>query len=90
MMVLATTGPFIYLYLQKKIEKQLLIEQRQYQTTLKQASLGMGQIKNLKRLLNLIVHIVTRAVGIEHCEIYLYHEDSNQFTLKASRGWFSK
>jgi len=87
MMILATTGPFIYLFLQKKAEEQLLIEQRQYQTTLQQASLGMGQIKNLKRLLDLIVHIVTRAVRIEHCEIYLLHEDSGQFTLKASRGW---
>jgi len=90
MMVLATTGPFIYLYLQKKAEEQLLIEQHQYQTTLKQASLGMGQIKELGRLLKLIVHIVTRVVEIEHSEIYLLHEDSKQFTLKASRGWSAK
>ena len=52
--------------------------------------MGMGQIKELGRLLKLIVHIVTRAVSIEHCEIYLLHEDSDQFTLKASRGWTNK
>src|SRR3989338_7103004 len=90
MMVLATMGPFIYLFFQKKAEEQLLNEQHQYQTTLRQASMGMGQIKELGRLLKLIVHIVTRAVSIEHCEIYLLHEDSDQFTLKASRGWTNK
>jgi signal transduction histidine kinase len=75
------------MYLQKKAEEQLLVEQHQYQTTLRQASMGMGQIKELARLLKLIVHIVTRAVFIEHCEIYFFHEDSTRFTLKASRGW---
>jgi len=90
MMVLATTGPFIYLFIQKQAEKKLLEEQHQYQQTLQQASLGMGQIKGLGRLLKLIVHIVTRAVAIEHCEIYLYHEESKQFTLKSSRGWLER
>jgi signal transduction histidine kinase len=84
---LATAGPFIYLYFQKKAEDRLLQEQRQYQATLRQASMGMGQIKDLKRLLNFVVHIITRTVWIEHCEIYLLHEDSKQFILKASRGW---
>ena len=84
--VLATAGPFIYLYIQKKAEDKLLREQRQYQTTLRQASMGMGQIKDLKRLLQLIVHIVTRAVSVEHCKIFLMHEESKQLILKASRG----
>ncbi|MCK5015019.1 MAG: GAF domain-containing protein, partial [Candidatus Omnitrophica bacterium] len=84
--VLATAGPFIYLYIQKKAEDKLLKEQRQYQTTLRQASMGMGQIKDLKRLLQLIVHIVTRAVSVEHCKIFLMHEESKQLILKASRG----
>ena len=84
--VLATVGPSIYLYIQKKAEDRLLQEQRRYQTTLRQASLGMGRIKDLRRLLNLIVHVVTRIVRIEHCEIFLFHEDSSQYVLKASKG----
>jgi len=87
MAVLATVGPFLYLFMQRKAEGRLLQEQRQYQLTLQQASMGMGQIKDLGRLLKLIVYIVTRAVGIEHSEIYLLHEDSKKFILKASRGW---
>jgi signal transduction histidine kinase len=84
--VLATAGPFIYLYIQKRAEDKLLQEQRSYQSTLRQASLGMGRIKDLKKLLQLIVHIVARAVRLEHCEIYLLHESSNQFVLKAFKG----
>jgi len=86
MMVFATIGPFIYLYIQKKAEDKLLEEQRQYQTTLSKASLGMGRIKDLNRLLNLIVHIVSRTVRVEHCKIYLLHGESNQYVLKASKG----
>lgn len=83
--VLATGGPYVYGYVQQRAEDRLLAEQRQYQATLRQASLGMGRIKDLKRLLQLIVHIVTRAVRIEHCEIYLLHEDSKKYVLKASK-----
>lgn len=88
--VLATVGPFIYLFIQKKAEDRLLQEQRQYQATLRQASLGMGQIKELRKLLRLIVNIVVRAVRISHCEIFLSHEASGQYILKATRGFLQK
>lgn len=84
--LLGTIGPYIYIFIQRKAEDRLLQEQRQYQATLRQASLGMGQIKDLKRLLNLIVHVVTRAVKIENCKIFLRHEDSKQYILKAVKG----
>ncbi|MCD4781015.1 MAG: GAF domain-containing protein [Candidatus Omnitrophica bacterium] len=83
--ILATLGPFIYLYLQTKAEARLFQEQHRYQSILRKASLGMGRIKDLKRLLNLIVQIVTRTVRIEHCEIYLLDEANEQFVLKASK-----
>jgi signal transduction histidine kinase len=86
MAVCATVGPFVYLYAQKRTEDALLQEQRAYQTTLRKASMGMGQVKDLGRLLNLIIHIVTRAVRISHCSIYLFHRDSKQYVLKASKG----
>ena len=86
MAVFATVGPFVYLHFQRKVEEKLLANQHQYQFTLRRASLGMGRIKDLKKLLMLIVHVVTRTVRIEHCSIYLFHEASNQFILKASKG----
>lgn len=84
--ILAMSGPFIYLYIQKKAEDRILFEQRQYQKTLRDASIGMGEIKDLNRLLKLIVHVVSKSVQIEHCEIYLYHNASDKYILKASRG----
>jgi len=79
----ATAGPFIYLYIQKRAEDRLLQEQRRYQTTLRQASAGMGRIKDLKKLLNLIVYIVTRAVHLEHALVYVNDKAKNQFVLGA-------
>ncbi|MFT7538468.1 MAG: signal transduction histidine kinase, partial [Lysobacterales bacterium] len=85
-----TLGPFIYLHIQKKAEGKLLQEQRAYQATLRKASLGMGRVKDLKRLLSLIVHVVRRTVKLDHCAIYLYHQESNQYILKASKGLSDK
>ena len=85
MAVLATAGPFIYIYLNRKAEERLLKEQRRYQNILKEASLGMTRIRDLKRLLNLITHIVTKSVKISYIGIYLYHRDSDEFLLEVSR-----
>mgnify|MGYP001559249281 CR=1 FL=1 len=85
MTVLATAGPFIYLYIQRRAEERLFQEQRRYQATLRQASYGMGRIKDLKRLLNLIVHIVTRTVGLEFSTVYIYDLKLKNFQLGASR-----
>jgi len=83
--VLATAGPFIYLYIQKKAENRLLQEQKRYQATLRQASLGMGRVKDLKKLMNLIVYIVTRTVHLEHSSIYLYDDSEKKYFIEASR-----
>ena len=85
MAVLATLGPFIYIYLNRKAEERLLKEQRRYQNILKEASLGMTRIRDLRRLLNLITHIVTKSVKISYIGIYLYHRDSDEFLLEVSR-----
>jgi len=85
MTILATAGPFIYLYIQNRAEARLFQEQRRYQATLRQASYGMGRIKDLKRLLNLIVHIVTRTVGIEFSTVYITDQADKDFKLGASR-----
>ncbi len=85
MAVLATVGPFIYIYISRRAEEKLLREQRRYQNTLKQASLGMTRIRNLSRLLNLVTHIVTKTVRISYAAIYLYNKETNEFLLQVSR-----
>jgi len=79
--VLATIGPSIYLYLQRRANNILLKEQRRYQQTLIQASSGMGRIKDLKKLLKLIVRIVMGAIKPEYCSVYLYDRESKTYIL---------
>jgi len=45
----------------------------------------MGRVKDLKRLMRLIVHVVTRTVRIEHAEIYLLDKEAGQYTLRAAK-----
>lgn len=86
MLFLATSGPFIYLYLQRRAEDALLRDQRRYQETLRKASKGMTLIKDLNKLLKLIVHILTKTIRIVYAGIYLYDEKKEVFILKMSRG----
>jgi signal transduction histidine kinase len=81
----ATLGPFIYFYVQRHAENQLLQEQRRYQTTLRQASAGMSRIKELKRLLNLIVYVVARAVRLEHALVYVHDANKQQYLIGAHK-----
>jgi signal transduction histidine kinase len=83
--ILATIGPFIYLFIQKRTEDRLLQEQRRYQATLRQASAGMGKIKDLKKLLNMIVYVLTHAIQIQHALIYVQDESQKKFVLGASK-----
>jgi len=85
MAALATVGPFIYIYIDRKAENKLLSEQRRYQDTLKQASVGMTRIRNLRKLLDLITHIVTKTVRISYAAIYLYNRETEEFVLQVSR-----
>ncbi|MBU0710175.1 MAG: GAF domain-containing protein, partial [Candidatus Omnitrophica bacterium] len=82
---LATVGPFVYIYFQRKAEDTLLKEQRRYQSTLKQASIGMTRIRDLRKLLDLIAHIVTKTVKISYVAIYLYNQETNDYVLQVSR-----
>ncbi|MBI5149366.1 MAG: GAF domain-containing protein [Candidatus Omnitrophica bacterium] len=84
--VLATVGPSIYLFIQRKAEALLLQEQRRYQAALRRASIGMGRVKDLKRLLKLTVNIVTRTVHLKNAAIYLFHPPSGLYILKALKG----
>ena len=77
--LLATIGPFLYLYIQKIAENKLLEDQRQYQSTLRQAAQGMGRIKDLGRLVNLIAEIITKSVRLQFCSIFVYSTDKKNF-----------
>ena len=52
---------------------------------LMQASSGMTQIRDLRRLLNLIVHFIPKVMKLKNASIYLFDRELNQFVLKATR-----
>jgi len=85
MAALATVGPFIYIFISRRAEERVLYKQRAYQNTLKQASVGMTRIRNLKKLLNLITHIVTKTVKISYAAIYLFDREKDEYILQVSR-----
>ena len=84
--LLSFIGPFIYMTVQRRAEAVLLREQKAYQQTLLQASKGMTLIKDLNRLLRLIVHILTKTIRITHASIFLWDSGGKQFICKAARG----
>lgn len=84
--LLATVGPFVYIFIDRKAEARLFREQKDYQNILRNASKGMIRIKDLKRLLNLIVHVVSKAVKVKNIAIYLYDNENAQYILQAERG----
>ncbi len=86
MAVLATAGPFFYIFLQSRAEDRILREQKRYQDVLKHAAIGMTRIRNLKKLLSLIARIVTKTVRISFAAIYLYDHQANKYSVQAFRG----
>jgi signal transduction histidine kinase len=83
--ILATVGPFVYLYINSRAEERILKEQKSYQNILKGASSGMIRIKNLDHLLRLIVYVVAKIVKIKHVAVYLLDNENQQFSLRTSR-----
>ena len=83
--ILAVVGLLVYRYVRQKAEDRLLAEQRRYQTALRQASQGMTLIKDLDRLLKLLVYYLTHKVPLKHASIYLWDRQTKQFVLRSMR-----
>ncbi|MBI2173977.1 MAG: GAF domain-containing protein [Candidatus Omnitrophica bacterium] len=72
-------------YLQQRVQGGLLQEQRRYHQILEHASQGMAQVRELGRLLRLIVHVLTKTVGLSHASIFLAESHGGNFVLRAVR-----
>ncbi len=82
MAVFATLGPFIYNYFRRRAEDVILAEQRRYQEVLRRLSATITLVKDLERLLMLIVLRVARAVKVNFACIYLADGSQNKFIQK--------
>ena len=86
LLVLATSGPFIYLFVQRKAEDVLLQEERRINSLLTQASYGMTTIRNLTKLLDFIVDVLRKILGVEKAEVFILNQAINEYELKAPVG----
>jgi len=69
--VFATVAPSIYLFLQQKAEGRILQEEIRIRALLTKASYGMAAIRDLQRLLEIIVDILTKHLRLDNAAIYL-------------------
>jgi len=83
MLFLATLGPFIYLFLQRRAENALLKDQRRYQTALTELSETMTRIRDINKLLEDIVSTITTTAKISSIAIFLKDEEYKSYRLKA-------
>ncbi|MCR4662940.1 MAG: hypothetical protein K5622_03520 [Endomicrobiaceae bacterium] len=83
---LSTIGPMILRYLQTKTEKILMAEQEKYQQFLLQASKGMVEQKELSKLAQLIVRMITKSVKVKFAYLFVYDEEKREFFCMVNRG----
>ena len=62
MLVLATTGPFIYQYLRRQAEEILLKEQKRYQQAIANLTKKIAEIRDLDKLLDEETFSITKEV----------------------------
>jgi signal transduction histidine kinase len=85
MAVFATVGPYLYSYLQKKTEAVLLKEQIRYQNSIMEASSGINRIRDFKKLINLVMDILTHGEYFKHGMIYVENKSEGKYYLEVSR-----
>ncbi|RJP29199.1 MAG: GAF domain-containing protein [Candidatus Omnitrophota bacterium] len=82
--ILATVGPFIFIYLTSRVEARLLAEKRKRQDNLRELSSYMMRFTRIRTLLGLIVHNVLKILQLKHAAFYLLENDplkGKQFNL---------
>jgi len=82
--ILATVCPFIFLFMQRRLERTLLKKERESFELLEQASSGMTTIKELQKILKLTVDLVVKLLNFKKSSIFLIDKSSDQYELRAS------
>jgi signal transduction histidine kinase len=80
--LLATVGPFIFMYLRRRAENLLLKDQRRYQRALRELSKTMTRIRDLDQLLKVIVLKVVDTIKVSFAGVYLKDEEYRSYRLK--------
>ncbi|MBF0385102.1 MAG: GAF domain-containing protein [Candidatus Omnitrophica bacterium] len=88
MLLLASGGPFLFMYLQRRAENVILQEEKRIQGLLTKASYGMRTLRNLSKLLDLTIDILAKNLGLENAAIFLVEPDNVTYSIRSF--WPSK
>lgn len=80
---LASAGPFLFIYLQRRAEEVVFKEQRHYQESINNLSKSMIDIRDLDVLLDTITLTITEAVKIDSARIYIKDNEYKSFRLRS-------
>jgi signal transduction histidine kinase len=83
MAVLASTGPFIYMRLQKRLEAKLRVSEFKSHEALRRLSHNMLRFTNLNVLLKLMVHYLVKILKLRFAAIYLLDSHSEKYLLSS-------
>ena len=83
MAVLATFGPFIFLYLQRRAENKLREEERRCQQAITNLTKKIAEIRDLDKLLDEETSSIRKEVKADFCLMYLKSEEYKSFRLKS-------
>jgi len=84
--VLATVGPIIYQFLQRKAEDVLLANQRNYQNMFLQASREFLRERDLEKIIRIIIYGVKYQINVEYAGFFLGEKDSGRYRLHFIKG----
>ena len=85
--ILATLGPILYRYLQKKADDIILAQQREYQRILHESAVVIFREHNLNRLLNLIIYGMRTIIKVDYASIFLDEKEESSYKLKAASSY---
>ena len=83
MLALASIGPFILQYLQRKAKDNILQEDKRIQDVIRKTSRGITTIRDLQQLLNLTMNVLVKSLKLDSVAVYLLDSDNNSYDLKA-------
>ena len=85
MLVLATLGPFLYTRLEQRSKELIYKTDFKRYETLRKLSKTLLMIKDLDKLVELIVYRLVKTLKVSYAAIYLYDKEADAYVLKSYR-----
>ncbi len=87
MFILATLGPLLYRYLQKKTDSMLLARQREYQRILHESAVTLLREHDMNHLMQLVIYGMMRIIKVEYAGIFLEDRENGRYMLKTASSY---